>query len=250
MAEGRFISYLRVSTARQGRSGLGLEAQRKAVEDFLDGGGWELIAEYVEVESGKRNGRPELQKALRHCKVTGATLICAKLDRIGRTASYVLGLLDNSGITVLFADSPHASKLELGVRAVVAEEEGRAISERTRAALARSTKPKGDRANKGAGSAALRRWRVQHGNKAGVETIMANAQRRAEDLRWAVEEMIAKGIKSNSALARELNDRAMFAPRGGLWTATSIRRLRKRLGAKTTTATYWRDDLSREAGAR
>ena len=228
----KYVAYLRVSTVRQGRSGLGLEAQRALIETFINGGKWERLAEYVEVESGKLqdgNGRPGLHKALRHCRATGAILVCSKLDRVGRRASYVLGLLDNSGVDVLFADSPHASKLELGVRAVVAEEEGRAISERTRAALAHSTKPRGDHANQGAGSAALRRWHAKHGNKAGVDAVKAKAKRQAEDLRWAVEELIAKGITSNTGLANALNDRVMFAPRGGPWTATSIKRLRQRL---------------------
>jgi hypothetical protein len=84
VAEGKFVSYLRVSTARQGRSGLGLEAQRKAVTDFLDGGNWTLVKEFVEVESGKKADRPELQKAFQACRVFGARLVIAKLDRLSR----------------------------------------------------------------------------------------------------------------------------------------------------------------------
>ena len=84
MAKGRFVSYLRVSTDRQGRSGLGLEAQRKAVSDYLDGGDWELIEEYIEVESGKKNSRPELAMALDACKKHKATLVIAKLDRLAQ----------------------------------------------------------------------------------------------------------------------------------------------------------------------
>ena len=87
-----FISYLRVSTDKQGRSGLGLEAQRKAVTDYLDGGAWQLVAEYVEVESGKTNDRPELAKALVHCKLTGATLIVAKLDRLSRDQAFLMSV--------------------------------------------------------------------------------------------------------------------------------------------------------------
>jgi len=91
--DGRFISYLRVSTAKQGRSGLGLEAQRKAVIDFLNGGNHELLHEYVEVENGKRDDRPEIRKDLKHCKVTGATLVIAKLDRLSRNASFSIQVL-------------------------------------------------------------------------------------------------------------------------------------------------------------
>src|SRR3954463_16331863 len=92
MAKGRYISYLRVSTDRQGRSGLGLEAQRKAVEDFLNGGRWDLIAEFVEVESGKRDDRPKLTEALALCRLHNATLVIAKLDRLSRDAAFLLGL--------------------------------------------------------------------------------------------------------------------------------------------------------------
>src|ERR1700730_4538064 len=92
MAEGKFVSYLRVSTARQGRSGLGLEAQRKAVDDFLNGGNWRMIKEFVEVETGKKADRPELMKAFQACRLFGAKLVIAKLDRLSRAAPYLLGL--------------------------------------------------------------------------------------------------------------------------------------------------------------
>ncbi len=92
MAQGKFVSYLRVSTDKQGRSGLGLEAQRKAVEDFLNGGSWKLISEFVEVESGSRNERPKLAAALSLCRLHGATLVIAKLDRLSRDAHFLLGL--------------------------------------------------------------------------------------------------------------------------------------------------------------
>ena len=94
---GKFISYLRVSTAKQEASGLGLEAQRKAVLDYLNGGSWELLAEYMETESGKKNDRPKLAKALDHCKITKATLLIAKLDRLSRNAHFLLGLQEAEG---------------------------------------------------------------------------------------------------------------------------------------------------------
>ena len=106
MAEGKFVSYIRVSTKRQGKSGLGLEAQRKAVDDFLNGGNWSVISEHVEVESGKKGDqhRPELAKALQACRLYGAKLVIAKLDRLSRNAHFLLGL-ENAGVTTTPASS-------------------------------------------------------------------------------------------------------------------------------------------------
>jgi DNA invertase Pin-like site-specific DNA recombinase len=105
VAEGRFVSYLRVSTDKQGRSGLGLEAQRKAVTDYLDGGRWELIAEVVEVESGRSSDRPELAKALARCRVMGATLIVANVSRLTRSVAFLSRLIE-AGVEVRFCDLP------------------------------------------------------------------------------------------------------------------------------------------------
>src|SRR5215204_3495258 len=138
MATGRYVSYLRVSTDRQGRSGLGLEAQRKAVEDFLNGGRWDLIAEFVEVESGKRDDRPKLAEALALCRLHKATLVIAKLDRLSRDAHFLLGLqkeLQKSGLRFVAADLPEANELTVGIMAVVAQAERKMISQRTKAAL-------------------------------------------------------------------------------------------------------------------
>src|SRR5215203_4839646 len=135
MAQGRFVSYLRVSTDRQGRSGLGLEAQRKAVSDFLDGGRWELIAEFVEVESGKRDDRPKLAEAMALCRLHNATLVIAKLDRLSRDAHFLLGL-QKAGVRFVAADMPEANEMVVGIMAVVAQAERKMISARTKAALA------------------------------------------------------------------------------------------------------------------
>src|SRR5918998_5480233 len=135
MAEGRFVSYLPVSTARQGKSGLGLEAQRKAVADYLNGGDWKLVAEVVEVESGKNTDRPKLAEALRLCRVHSATLVIAKLDRLSRDAHFLLGL-EKAGVDFVAADMPHANRLTVGIMAMVADEERRMISRRTKDALA------------------------------------------------------------------------------------------------------------------
>ena len=133
---GKFVSYLRVSTKRQGESGLGLEAQRAAVETFLNGGSWQLVEEHVEVESGKDDhNRPALHKALEACKVYGATLVIAKLDRLSRDAHFLLGL-QKAGVKFVAADMPEANEMVVGIMALVAQAERRMITERTKAALA------------------------------------------------------------------------------------------------------------------
>src|SRR3954469_22234666 len=127
--QGKFVAYYRVSTARQGRSGLGLDAQKKAVADYLDGGKWTLLREFTEVESGKDDSRPELAKALHLAGVTGATLVIAKLDRLSRNAAFLLTLRD-SGAKFVAADMPDANALTVGVLALIAQHEREAISKR------------------------------------------------------------------------------------------------------------------------
>ncbi len=135
MAEGKFVSYLRVSTAKQGTSGLGLEAQRAAVDSYLNGGRWSVIRELVEVESGKRADRPKLAEALALCRLHGAVLLVAKLDRLSRNAAFLFNLRD-AGVKFIAADMPEANELTVGIMAVVAEGERKAISKRTTEALA------------------------------------------------------------------------------------------------------------------
>jgi len=130
----RYIAYYRVSTERQGKSGLGLDAQRQAVATFINGGA-ELLAEFTEVESGKRNARPELTKALDACRRQKAKLVIAKLDRLSRNLAFIATLME-SGVEFLAVDNPHANKLTVHILAAVAEHERGMISERTKAALA------------------------------------------------------------------------------------------------------------------
>src|SRR6478735_9451339 len=135
---GKFVSYYRVSTDRQGRSGLGLDVQKEAVEQRLNGGRWQLVAEFVEIESGKRAKRPQLDAALAACKKHKAKLVVAKLDRLSRNVSFLLKLID-SGVEVLFADLPELNgamgRFMLTTMASVAELEAGLVSERTKAAL-------------------------------------------------------------------------------------------------------------------
>ena len=131
----RTINYYRVSTAKQGRSGLGLEAQRAAIETFCASRSWEPLEEYTEVESGKRDDRPELIKALHHAKMTGATLVIAKLDRLSRNMAF-LATLQDAGAKFIAADMPEASELTIHIMAAMAQAERKAISKRTKEALA------------------------------------------------------------------------------------------------------------------
>jgi len=227
MAEGKFISYLRVSTAKQGVSGLGLEAQRKAVTDYLNGGNWSLLAEFVEVESGKKNDRPELNKALAHCKLTGATLVIAKLDRLSRNALFLLGLQE-AGVHFIATDMPTANELTVGIMALVAQEERKAISARTKAALA-AAKERGVKLGCPNGAAHLR----QYGNELGVEAVKRNADERAGKLAAVVQELQeGQGITSLKGIADELNRMGITTARGGAWYASSVKNLLARISTK------------------
>src|SRR5262249_11444060 len=145
---GKCIAYYRVSTKRQGRSGLGLEAQEAAVRDFLNGGNWRLVKEFTEIESGKRTDRPQLEKAFQACRVYGAKLIIAKLDRLARNVAFISNLME-SGVEFEAVDFPQANRLTIHIMAAMAEHEAKMISERTKAALAaakrRGVKLGGDR---------------------------------------------------------------------------------------------------------
>jgi DNA invertase Pin-like site-specific DNA recombinase len=139
MADGKFVAYYRVSTTGQGVSGLGLEAQREAVERYLNGGSWSLIEAFTEIETGKGSNaldrRPQLKAALAYARKHKATLVIAKLDRLARNVHFVSGLLE-TGVDFVAADRPDADRFTLHLEAALAEREARVISERTKAALA------------------------------------------------------------------------------------------------------------------
>src|SRR5262249_38927283 len=136
----KFVSYLRVSTDKQGRSGLGVEAQRAAVESYVNGGHWKLLKEYLEIETGKNDHRPQLQKALHHAKVTGATLVIAKLDRLSRNVAFIDNLQE-SKVRFVCADMPEANETMISFMAVMAKHERQAVSDRTNAS---DQGPRGD----------------------------------------------------------------------------------------------------------
>ena len=224
MAEGKFISYLRVSTARQGRSGLGLEAQRKAVEDFLNGGHWQIAKEFVEIESGKNADRPQLAKALQACRVFGARLVIAKLDRLSRDAHFLLGL-EKAGVDFVCADMPAANRLTVGIMAMVADEERRMISSRTRLALAaakrRGVKLGGDR-----GGRLTAKQRA-----AGRAAQQERAHNRALDLMPTIQELQAAGFESLRAIAAGLEERGIPTARGGRWSSVQVARMLEAAGS-------------------
>lgn len=221
------VAYYRVSTAAQGRSGLGLEAQQHAVESLCASRGWEIIAPpFTEVESGKRADRPELIKALHRAKVTGATLVVAKLDRLSRNVAF-LAALQESGVKFIAADMPEANELTVHIMAAVAQAERKAISRRTKEAL-QAAKARGQRLGNPNGAAALRR--AQRGNTASLEAIQTAATDRAEQLRPVIDDMRSRGVASLGGLAAALNEAGMVTARGGRWHASSVRNLLKRIG--------------------
>lgn len=226
MAAGRFIAYYRVSTARQGRSGLGLEAQRTAVQEYLNGGRWKLIEEVTEIESGKRSDRPELARALAACRLHNATLIIAKLDRLARNVAFIANLMD-AGVDFVAADMPQANRLTVHVLAAIAEHEAAAISARTKAALARArargTVLGGDRGN-------LPRV-AKAGARASVAARRERAAARARDLAVVVADLRRQGRASLRELAAGLNEREIAAPRGGLWQAAQVARVLYQIGS-------------------
>ncbi len=217
------VSYLRVSTDRQGRSGLGLEAQRASLTSFLARTDWTLLEEFVEIESGKNSDRPRLTKALELCKLTGATLIIAKLDRLTRDAHFLLGL-QKAGVMFVAADMPNANNLTVGVMALVAQQEREAISTRTTEAL-RAAKARGVKLGNPNGAHHLRAY----GNSAAVEAVRRDAQTRAKGLSGIISELRADGVATLSSIAQALNDRGILTPRGGRWHKTSVSRLLDRL---------------------
>lgn len=222
MATGRFVAYYRVSTAGQGRSGLGLDGQRAAVLSYLNGGSWTLTADFTEVESGKVNDRPELAKALHCCKLTGATLVIAKLDRLSRDAHFLIGL-ERAGVAFVAADMPNANRLTVGIMALVAEQEREAISARTKAAL-------GAAKARGVILGGYRGGPVVDQRK-GVEAGQARAAAFAADVAPMVVEMSGQGMSLRKIAAALMAQGVRTARGGETWTADGVRSLLARAAA-------------------
>jgi DNA invertase Pin-like site-specific DNA recombinase len=226
MANGKFIAYYRVSTSKQGKSGLGLEAQQTAVMHYLNGGQWTLVAEYTEVESGKKSdNRPQLLEALKACKRTGSTLVIAKLDRLSRNTAFITNLME-SGVEFVAVDMPTASKFTIHIYAALAEQERDFISQRTKAAL-QASKERGTKLGtpENLNSAVASKGRVL-----GVESRVKQADKFAQDLAEIITEYTKQGLSLN-AIARQFNADGILTPRGktGTWTAKAVSNLIKRL---------------------
>lgn len=221
----KIVTYLRVSTDRQGKSGLGLEAQRTSIEAYAEARSACIVREFVEVESGKKNERPQLAAALHLAKVTGSTLVIAKLDRLSRNAAFLLALRD-SGVKFIAADMPDANELTVGIMALVAEQERQAISQRTTDAL-KAAKAMGAKLGNPNGAAALRR--AGKGNEAAVGTIKAKAEAYAADLKPIIQDIIKAGIVSLAGIANELNARQISTARDGKWHKATVANLLARI---------------------
>jgi DNA invertase Pin-like site-specific DNA recombinase len=216
--QGKFVAYFRVSTDKQGKSGLGLEAQREAVLAYLNGGRWALVQEFVEVESGKRNDRPQLTAALAACKKHKAKLVIAKLDRLSRNLAFIAALMD-SGVEFIAVDNPHANKLTVHILAAVAQHERELIAQRTRDAL-QAAKARGKKL--GNPNLAAARKRAVEGNR-------ASAARYATNVLPVIREIQASGIKSLRGVARALTARGVATARGGTWTPVQVSDILRRV---------------------
>jgi len=214
----RFVAYYRVSTAKQGQSGLGLEAQRQTVNQSVGDG--ELLEEFTEIESGQLNSRPQLQAALKHARLTRSTLIVAKLDRLSRNAAFLNQLFD-ADVPIRCADMPFADRFTVGILAQVAQWERERISDRTKAALAvakaRGRSLGGKRPNQRCVSAA--------GRHRAIETKRVALGQRKLDIMPYVDAARVAGLTSLRGIAGYLNSRRIAAPRGGAWQAAQVARL-------------------------
>lgn len=214
--ETLFVTYYRVSTARQGLSGLGLDAQRQTVAQYLSGASRTVLTEFVEVETGKGANalekRPELRKALELCRKSGATLLIAKLDRLARNVHFVSGLME-SKVKFVACDLPEANQLTIHIMAAFAEHEARRISERTRDALA-AAKARGVILG-ATGPANLKRHTQQRQDAACAFTAR---------LMPVLNGFMAQGL-SRRAMVVQLNDLGIKAPRGGAWSLGQVQRV-------------------------
>ena len=221
LEERNCVVYTRVSTERQGRSGLGLNAQEMAVENYLKGARWTVVGRFTEVESGKRADRVELAKALAACKKHKATLVVAKLDRLSRNLAFIANVME-AGIEFVAFDLPFASRLTLHVLAAVAEHERVMISIRTKEALA-SAKARGVKL----GATGPRNLR------GALERRRDRADTFAEKLRVVLEGLRARGL-SQRAIVGELNGLGIKSPGGGTWHLQPLQRVLARLAATRT----------------
>jgi DNA invertase Pin-like site-specific DNA recombinase len=220
----RYVAYYRVSTRRQGESGLGIDAQKEAVRTFI--GGAELVTEHEEIESGGRVDRPALEAALRDCRVHRATLLIAKLDRLSRSVSFIAKLHDEQ-VDFVAVDNPTANRFTVQILAAVAEHERRMISDRTKAAL-QAAKARGVRLG-GRRTGHRIEDHSARGRERSVGVRIAKADAVAADRMEIIRAVQSEGIASLRGLARELNSRSIPAPQGGQWSAGQVKRVVSRM---------------------
>ncbi len=237
--ETRFVAYYRVSTEGQGKSGLGLEAQKQAVQDYVPDLN-NIISQFVEIESGKKNDRPELNAALECAKQEGATLLIAKLDRLARNVAFIANLLD-SGVDVVAVDMPAANKFMLHVMAAVAEQEALAISQRTKAAL-KAAKERGVLLG---WSNPKKRREQKTPSALGAATNKSKADQFAMKMYPCFLQLELEGKTNPSDMARALNDRGFKTIRGRKWYPSSARNLILRIKGllKTDSNSRLKDDV-------
>lgn len=221
------VSYIRVSTAQQGRSGLGVEAQREAIQRFAIQEGLTIIAEFVEIETAKGadalDRRPKLSAALSAARTHRCAVVVAKLDRLSRDVAFIAGLMAQRVPFVVAELGADADPFALHLYAALAEKERALISARTSAALA-AAKHRGVRLGNPNGSAAFAGKTADGGRSSGVVRAAA-AKARAADLAPTLEEIRERGVLTLSGIADELNKLAIPAGRGGAWSATTVRRI-------------------------
>jgi DNA invertase Pin-like site-specific DNA recombinase len=232
-AQMKAIAYYRVSTKQQGKSGLGLDGQREALEQFIGQQQGDIIGQYREVETGKRADRPELLKAIAHAKRSKAVLVVAKLDRLSRNVAFLSRLME-SGVDFVACDNPHANRFTCHILASVAEFEAQQISDRTKAALAsakrRGIKLGSSRPNHWAGREDRRRAGAQKGAVAAGQVHREQAQDAYGDLYAVVLEARAKG-QTLRQIAAQLNTEGHTTRNGRPWNQVQVLRVLRRVSA-------------------
>jgi DNA invertase Pin-like site-specific DNA recombinase len=216
----KYVTYYRVSTKRQGVSGLGLEAQEATTAEYLGRLGGDLIGSYRDIESGAKDNREELQKALRECRLTGATLLIAKLDRLSRNRRFLMDLQDSS-VNFICCDMPEANKLTVGILACMAEYERDLISERLKAAF-KAAKARGSRL----GNPNLHLYR-HNDTTAATAARTAKANARNTELKEVIQELQVESSEPLSLreVADKLNMAGYTTSRGSSFKATTVNRI-------------------------